>query len=113
MKIASSVKCIPVFLAALMSLAACKNDGANPVLADDRAATTTGTGAGNSVTGATGGTATSPGAYGTQNPAAATPGTSGAATTGGTGMTYDSASGSPNSSGTPQPAQNPNNTPSR
>lgn len=100
-------------LASVLSLAGCKNDGANPVVTDNQAATTAvpGTGAGNSATGATGGTATSPGQDGTQNPVGATPGTSGAATSTGGMAGPDSASGRPaDTLGTPQPGQNPNTT---
>ena len=78
------------------SLSGCKNDGQNPVMTDDRAATLSspGNGAGNSATGATGGSATSPGA----GNAAPVPGTTGTGSTGSNGA-YGS-TGSSGASGT-------------
>ncbi len=61
-----------------VALSACKNDGQNPVVTDDKAATLSspGNGAGNSPTGAAGGTATTP-----ASGAGATPGSTRPATT--------------------------------
>ena len=109
MRKASSLTYMPILLAVAVLAAGCKNDGANPVVGDQRSATSAapGTGAGNSATGATGGTATSPAMGGVQG-AGATPGVSGAATATGGGATQDTASGRPaDMSGTPQPGTNP------
>ena len=106
MTIAVTPKWVPVLLLAAVSLAGCRNDGANPVVGDDRSVNNQvpGTGGGNSATGATGGSATSPGA----GNAGATPGTSGAATATGGGTGQDSASGrATDSAGTPQPGTHP------
>ena len=106
---ASSAMYIPILLAVAVWVAGCKNDGANPVIGDQRAATSAvpGTGGGNSATGATGGSATSPAMGGAQG-AGATPGVSGAATATGGGNSEDTASGRPTDmAGTPQPGTNP------
>ena len=105
---ASSANGIPMLFVVAVSVAGCKNDGANPVVGDQRAATSAvpGTGGGNSATGATGGSATSPVMGGTQG-AAATPGVSGAATSTGGGTSEDTASGrATDMAGTPQPGTN-------
>ena len=96
---------LPVLLLASASLVACKNDGAGPVIGDDRSVNNQvpGTGAGSTTTGATGGSATSPGSN-----AGTTPGISGAATATGGGTGQDSASGrATDTAGTPQPGTNP------
>ena len=106
---ASSATCISVLFAVAVSVTGCRNDGANPIVGDQRAATSAvpGTGGGNSATGATGGTATSPAMGGAQG-AGATPGVSGAATATGGGAPGDTASGRPTDmAGTPQPGTNP------
>lgn len=106
MTLSSLPRWIPVLLLAAVALAGCKNDGAGPLVGDERSATiqSPGTGGGNSATGATGGTAASPG---TGN-AAVTPGTSGAATATGGVTGQDSASGrSTDPAGTPQPGTTP------
>ncbi len=101
---------------ATLSLAACKNDGQNPLVTDDKAATLSspGNGAGNSATGATGGTATTPAA----GNGAATPGVTGADTTGTSAAYGTTGSGAPQSgatdmAGKPQPASQANTPPSR
>ena len=106
----SAVHCCAVALAAALSLAACKNDGDNPVPGDQNAATTAvpGSGAGNSATGATGGTATSPGEYGAPNPVAATPGCMPPVL-----PLVPGAGALPDQPGTQQPGQTPSTTPSR
>ena len=91
----------PLFVLLAVGLAACRNDGANPLINDNRnpTATVPGSGAGNSATGATGGTATSP----ATGAAAATPGVyDGSTATGGSGGAAN-AGGADKGSTTPAP----------
>ncbi len=91
---------LPLILLLVGGLAACRNDGANPLITDDRNpnATVPGSGAGNSATGASGGTATSP----ATGAAATTPGVhEGSTATVGAGGTVDA--GGTDASTTPSP----------
>ncbi len=109
MKLVTQLRHMAVLACAALSLAACKNDGQNPVMTDDKAATLSspGNGAGNSPTGASGGSATSP----APGNGAAVPGTTGAAASGQSGA-YGSNAANGATTGTttsaaPQPATPP------
>jgi len=89
----------------LLALTGCRNDGVGPVVSDQRSATSgvPGSGAGNSATGASGGSATSLGS--TAGTTAGVTGPQSSTAVGGTGHNADTASGV---SGNPSAQSRPN-----